>query len=284
MKTVTKRILAGAAALFLIFILYCFNGPLAPWMPFIIGYEIRDYDNVSVVVGAENRNIVTVFDYGKILADVEKFHGLKFHKKIRIFFLHDFTEIKRFMPWFPNQGLVGQLRFPARPCSQGPSGCEINTGDAVYIDISAVKRKNQSIEEVLKHELSHCVLHQNMGFLDTFALKSWFVEGLAVYSGGPHNFPEDEFNSIYYGTVFFYDSDFNDLYMNLPEHNPQFRYALYGKFIEYLVRVGGINKLQDLIKTYILDPESIRRKFKDVYHVELIEVLKDFENELKKKY
>jgi hypothetical protein len=47
-----------------------------------------------------------------------------------------------------------------------------------------------------------------MSFIDTFALRSWFVEGLAVYIGGPKNYPDDEFLKIYMPDDYVYDYDF----------------------------------------------------------------------------
>jgi len=270
MNVKTKRVLIIVVCnlFFIIFAGFCVSGPLAPWMPFVMGYEIRDYGNVSVVSAAGNRNLVPDLNYGKILASVESFHGLQYHRKIRIFFLRDPMDLKRFLPWFPHPG--------------GPSGYELNSGDTLFIDCAAVQRKGESLEEVVKHELSHCIIHQNMGFFDTFALKSWFVEGLAVYSGGPHDYPEDEFNRILAGTTLVSDKAFNDLYLNLPKHNPRFRYALYGKFIGYLARTGGIRKMQKLIKAVIRNPHALTAEFTRVYGVGLGTLSKDFTNDLRK--
>ncbi len=123
-----------------------------------------------------------------------------------------------------------------------------------------------------------------MGFFDTFALKSWFVEGLAVSCGGPKNFPDKEFYQVYFGTALFYDYDFNDLYVNLPKHNQQFRYALYGRFIDYLILTQGSSVLQDFLKAYMSNPREIKRVFRDIFNREPGELLKGFEDELEVEY
>jgi len=238
-------------------------------MPVIIGYEIQHHQNGTVAFRTGENALVPDSDYEEIVHSIEEFHGLKYNKRIRIFFLKEFFEIKRFIPWFNIQGV---------------SGCSLQTGDVVFIIVSAIKRKNQLIEEIIKHELSHCILYQNMNFFDTFKLKSWFIEGLAVYSGGPKNYPEDEFQKIYEHNTYFYNYDFNDLYANLPESNPRYRFALYGKFIEHIFLSHGIKKLQDFIKAYIQNPQNVRQEFKEIYHMELIDVLKIFENDIKEKY
>ncbi len=104
-------------------------------------------------------------------------------------------------------------------------------------------------------------------------------EGVAVYSRNPHDYyVGEEFIKLAVGQGYFFDDLNQDpALIKIPkEYRNKFIYAEYRSFIEYLVDKHGIDKLRKYLKEVINRPKMEKELFKQIYQVELSNMIFDF--------
>jgi hypothetical protein len=136
--------------------------------------------------------------------------------------------------------------------------------------------------ELIKHELSHDLLFQNMNFVNTFDLSSWFREGVAVYFAGPVYKEAVALIENINKMRIIHNKTLEKLYIYEPNGNRNMRYSyiLYGWFIEYLDTIYGRDKLIKFIHRTVKSPKQIRNIFKELYSERLIDVFERFKSTL----
>lgn len=150
----------------LVLIIYLFLfGRLFPFSPIIIGFKKIEYKNAIVYYHYPD-SVNEFSSVESIIEGVERFHGLRFKKKVKIFLTNSDKEYKRFT------GTTAR-------CITQP------LGGRIFISNRAKNEyRNEKIQfyTYLKHELSHSILYQNMSFIRELSYPTWFMEGIAMYS------------------------------------------------------------------------------------------------------
>ncbi len=259
MKFEKKYVLTGILTIFL---LYLFWGPLFPWSPLKIGYEKFGNSKVTVYIHDTEPKDSVVKKIYTIIETTEMFHGLKFKDKFTIIVTGRNSDMRRFIPW------------------QGGSGYSVSLEmmKVIYIGPNA-RMSPYGIETFIKHELSHQLIYQNTSTNEKKFImqgQSWFVEGIAIYYGGPFYYSKKE---VFRQCTDLYD-DFSSLYegniMKAPKNEIRFRYAYYGYFIGFLIDNYGHGKLIKYLRNYIESPVDYKHLFAKVYQKNIEELLKEF--------
>ena len=166
MKQYKKYIKNGILTVFLVIFVYLFLfGRLFPFSPIIIGFEKKEF-NKAIIYYHKTDNISEFLSIDTIIEGVERFHKLKFKKKVKIFLTKSDKEYKRYTGTtarFVTQPLKGRIFISNRAKTD-------------------YRNKKIHIYTYLKHELSHSILYQNMSFIRSLNYPSWFMEGIAMYS------------------------------------------------------------------------------------------------------
>jgi hypothetical protein len=144
----------------------------------LVGYELllgRLFPFSPVVVGfaRHEHGTYALFDHGQpelpqlsflsdVVAKEEQYHGMRFRSKPKIFFCRDDGEFHRLSG--------GKARFNA-----------IN--GRLFVSQRAQDDARQGridLQTYLTHELSHCLLQQNMSILRSLKMSRWLLEGVAM--------------------------------------------------------------------------------------------------------
>ncbi len=241
-------------------------GILFPLSPIKFGFTKIIYNNASILYPKE---MLLPDDYRSIdhlMNETEIFHRLGFKKKVTVIICATKSQYKRF----------STQRSPL---------CTMATGTIIYIN-PTIKDTNRDIQSFLKHELSHALIFQNTTFLKTFKIKRWIREGLAVFYGNPHHYYQgEEFLRLAVHEGYFLNFlQNNEAIQQIPkEIRYLFEYAEYKYFIDYLVTHYGLNLFLEFINQYIVEPDSEKELFKQIYPLELWEIFQKFEFDVKTK-
>lgn len=241
-------------------------GILFPLSPIKFGFNKISYHNASILYPKE---MLLPDDYKSVdhlMGETERFHRLKFKKKVTVIICATKSQYKRY----------STQRSPL---------CTMATGTIIYIN-PTIKDTNRDIQGFLKHELSHALIFQNTTFLKTFKIKRWLREGLAVFYGNPHHYYQGkDFCRLAVDEGYFLDFlQDNEAIEQIPrEIRYLFEYAEYKYFIDYLVTNYGMDLFLKFINQYILEPESEKELFKQIYSLELLEVFQKFKLEVMNK-
>ena len=261
-KAFTALFILLAAALIYTFL----RGILFPWSPVKVGFKKINY-NRSVIFYPENMPIDSDYrSVDSLMDETEKFHRLKFKKKVKVIICATKAQYHRF----------STQRSPL---------CTMFTGTVIYIN-PTVKKTNRDLKSFLKHELSHAVIYQNTTILKASKMKRWISEGLAVFYGNSHHyFQGKDFLKLAVDKGYFFE--FIKKRGNL-SHIPKdirylFEYAEYQYFIQYLVENYGSDLFFKFIHQYLLEPELEKKLFKKIYQLELLDVFQKFKVEVMNK-
>lgn len=257
----------GFIAIFILVItilLYSFIfGLLFPWSPIKFGFQKDSYNNSSVFY-PKNMSLSKDYEFiDRLMSETEKFHNLKFKKKVNVVICATKSQYKRF----------STQRTPI---------CTMYTGSTIYVNPTITDTK-RDIKSFLKHELSHAITYQNSTILKTSKMKRWITEGLAVFYGNSHHYYQGkEFLTLAVDKGYFFEFIKNRANIgNIPKNiRYSFEYAEYGYFIEYLAVKYGSDLLIKFIHQYLFEPDLEEKLFKQIYHLELLDVFQKFEGEV----
>jgi hypothetical protein len=260
----------GVIAIFILVItilIYSFIwGILFPWSPIKFGFNKVSYSDSSIFYP---NNMSIPIDYELIdhlMSETEKFHNLRFKKKVNIIICATKSQYQRF----------STQRSPI---------CTMYTGSVIYVNPS-IRDTKRDIKSFLKHELSHAIIYQNTTILKASKMKRWISEGLAVFYGNSHHYHQGkEFFILAVDEGYFFEFIKNSGNIG---HIPKdirysFEYAEYRYFIEYLVVNFGSDLFFKFIHQYVLEPELEEELFKQIYNLELLDVFQRFESEVMNK-
>ncbi len=265
-KTWLVRLIMIPIALALFLVIF-FSWTLFAWSPVKIGYKSYVFDKYEVFIHYKIQLEYDLDGIDRLFTENEEHHELSYNKKVGIFLCKNLKEINDCFPL---------IRVQA-------SGFTINTGDKVFINLKRMEESDIDLYELIKHELSHDLLYQNMGFLKTFDLSQWFREGIAVYFGGPgYERSKKELKSSFDIMRIDYNDTLEKLYIYEPngKRNMRYSYILYGWFIAYLDDNLGRDNLIDFIHRTIDSPNEIRDIFHQIYSEKLIDVFERFKSSL----
>ena len=250
----------------LIIYLFLF-GKLFPFSPIIIGFEKHELPNSIVYI----QKGMPPNDYENIdtlISSVEKFHDLKYLKKPKIFLFSDsITYISRSLS-------------KARMCAYRNS--------RIFAASWALKEARNgkiSLEIYLNHELSHTIIHQQLG-IRAIRYPQWLLEGIAVYSSnqmGTSIYPSksETYRLIqagnfmppnYFKTI---NEDKIKLDFEILEDRVAFMYSQFACIVDYLITIYGRDKFLIYMKSLTKSKEH-DKIFKEIFEIDFDEFIIDF--------
>ncbi len=268
MKLSIKNIRKGIGIVFLFTLAYLFLfGRFLPFSPLIPGFEKQESDKAIVYYHkTDAANEFAAID--KIIEEVEKFHGLKLKKKVKIFLTASEREHKHY------SGTTA--RFVTHP----PEG-------RIFISNRAKNEyRNRQIrfDTYIKHELSHTLLYQNMSLIRSLSYPAWFMEGMAMYSArqvgtdGYYSYEQTKetiANGIFvvpadWGTII---SGKGETVRNCPHENKYwFIYSEFALLVNNMAVKYGEDKLMDFLKSSLTEKdfyELFERTFRQSFEAYL---------------
>ncbi len=269
MRLKKRRIFIGAliSLAFLLAMAFPF-GPLMPWSPVKPGYHRVSYASADVYLGGGDNQLG---DYGgveKMMRDAEKFHRMEYLRKVKVIACKSWGDCARAMPWLNVKAL---------------GGVTLATGDVIYIT-PKLKEKNFSVEEFLRHELSHALLSQHTTIRKSLKMtdQAWFSEGLAVSFGDQKAYlSRAEFLERAPKTDLAKFIDPESMDRSAPGWNQRFAYTAQRYFLEYLKQRFGADRFQDFTVRYIDNPDDYRNLFNEVFQISFPDAIKQFEQAIK---
>jgi len=246
-------------------------GKLFPYSPLKIGFTKYELSNIVIYIqnGAEYRDLKAI---DSLFPSIEDFHQLKFLKKPDIYIFRDSENYL--------QRSISKARFCAYP------------NGSLLISPWALKEANEGIISLniyVKHELSHTLLYQHMGFITAyFYFPRWLLEGIAVYSSnqmGTSWYPgnEDTYEFIKEGNFMspdFYNSDKEDKMQINVKNRIAFIYSEFGCIVDYMISIGGKDKFLIYMKT-LLHNNNHGLVFKDIYGISFDKFINNFKEFIK---
>jgi len=248
--------------IFCLLMLYLFWGPLFPWSPIKIGYKKIETEKCTLYIKDLVQRDEAVYKLDEIITAEEAWHGLTYKENFKIVVLDESSNMKRYVFWLKGNSSAVSLGFV----------------NLVYIGPNA-RKSLYGIDTYIKHELSHLLIHQNTpSKKDVFEMQrqGWLVEGIATYFGGPDFYAKAEFIAACKERGLEFTSLNETNIMNVPIRDLRLRYAYYKYFIQFLVETYGLEKLQEYIKKYLINPREYKNIFLEVYQNDLSIILDKF--------
>lgn len=241
-------------------------GKLFPYSPVKIGFAKYKLSNIVIYVqnGAVYKDLQPI---DSLFPSIEDFHQLKFLQKPDIYIFRDRENYL--------QRSISKARFCAYP------------NGSLFISPWALKEADEgtiSLNIYVKHELSHTLLYQHMGFIIAyFYFPRWLLEGIAVYSSnqmGTSWYPgkEETYEFIKEGNFMppaSYNSDKEDSVQINVKNRIAFIYSEFGCIVDYMITTGGKDKFLNYMKT-LLHNNNHDQVFKDIYGISFDKFLINF--------
>ncbi len=258
MKKKWKWISGAAAVVFLMILIYLFQGPLFPWNPIKPGYEKIKFSRGMLYIKDITGKDSIVFRIDKIIEAEEKFHDLRYQDDMKIFIVNRDGSMKRFLPWMGGAGYSVSLSM-ANLIYIGPKARNSKAGPGPHI----------------KHELSHMLIDQNTSLENALEMheQGWFVEGIAEYFSGHTFYSREEFKEVCRRYKFEFDGLMEKNPLKMKGKELLFSYSYYKYFIEYLCITNGEQKLRQYLKRYIQKPGEYKELFREIYGTDLKNLL-----------
>jgi hypothetical protein len=170
---------------------------------------------------------------------------------------------------FPSQSRYKQFTLG----SDGNASC---AGSNLFLNPEGIGHHN--LEPIIRHEMSHAIARQHVGYLGGFALPAWMDEGIATYLGTPswaspqslrkhlHNIPLPQVvSSTDMNSTLQWSNAASQLGLVTVE------YAYARCLVEYLIQEYG----QDKVRSFMLGAsffEDNNRRFQSTFGLDLREV------------
>ena len=238
-------------------------GPLFPWSPIKPGYRAASYARAEVYFDQKGPMPEDCRDLDRLIGEAEEFHRMRFHRRVKVVVCKDWGGCQRYLPWLSVKGL---------------GGVTLATGDVIYLT-PLLKQKRLSLDEFLRHELSHAIVSQNTSIRNSLKLtdQAWFSEGLAVAFGDQRAYlSREEFAARAAGTDLADYIDPARMNRAAPGWEARFAYPAQRYFVEYLRQAFGPDRFHRFLAEYIQAPDDYRRQFGEAFGVELGEAIRRY--------
>jgi len=268
--TKPKRLVLASVLLLALFVLShaSFSGALFPWSPVRPGYAAEPFAGATVVYSHERGLPDALRGADAVVAEVARANRLAFHHPVTIVLADDWGLF--------NRGAL--LGWKARPLPV--LGAALQTGTVVYLSPLA-REPGRDVAAVLRHELTHALMFQQMPLSETFALArlDWFEEGLAVHFGNPGDYPDDAAWRRWARHPGYRFGPAGDPGLRrVPEElRGPFRLSEYRVFTEYLMDRGGGERFFAFRDGVLRDPGRWDRAFARAFGAGFAEVVADYE-------
>lgn len=268
-KNIVKKLAGIFGIMIVLFVIYhVLFGRLFPWSPLQFGFKQVHFSNVVVILPKDTSLPKELENIDNFLTETEQFHQLQFQKPVKVILPETHSQYTRF----------SSVRALA---------CALQSGTVVFLSPDIPKEKRNRVD-LLKHELSHVLLFQHTGTLKSFKLPDWFQEGIAIYYGNPRDnfvgkaFTKAAIDDGYFFNILNAEAEIQKIPL---EHRYRFLQSEYRCFMEYLIETFGIDTVREYMKALLKAPEEEFPLFRQIFDVELQEVLDTFsEDVLTKKW
>ena len=263
-KTIAKGI-AGILGITIVLavIYHLLFGRLFPWSPIQLGFKRVHFAGAVVILPQKAALPEELENIADVLAETEQFHQLQFQKPVKVVLPETHTQHTRFS-------------------SARALACALQSGTVVFLSPN-IPRENRNRADLLKHELSHALLFQHAGLIGSFRLPEWFREGIAIYYGNPRDgFVGEAFSKAAVDDEYFFNIlNAKEEIRKIPlNHRYRFLHSEYRCFMEYLVEMYDIDTVREYMKALLKAPEEERPLFRQVFDVQLQEVLDTFSEDV----
>ncbi len=265
-----RRAIRVAVLFLLLFVLShaSTRGPLFPWSPVRPGYAAQTFPGATVVYPALGGMPDAYRRADTLVAAVARANRLAVRASVTIVVTEDWTLFNR----------GGLLRWDTGPLPV--LGAALQTGTVVYVSPLALE-PGRDLAGVLRHELTHALMFQQMPLRRTFALVrlDWFEEGLAVLAGNPGDYLDDAAWARLARHPAYRFGPGGDLELRrVPaEMRGSFRLAEYRVFIQYLVDRLGPDAFFAFRDDVLRDPEDCDGAFVRAFGAGFGEVVAGYE-------
>jgi hypothetical protein len=270
-----KVIFINIGVVVILFVTFCYQlfwGKLFPYSPIKIGFN--KYELSNIIVDVQNGCMYDQYKtFDSYISEVKKFHELQFINKPKIFIFRDADNYL--------QHSITKARFFAYP------------NGSLVISPWAIQEARDgkiSLKIYLKHEFSHTLLFQHMGFITAYLIyPRWLLEGIAVYSTeqmGTSWYPSkaETYKYINRGNFFtpeyFNASKENEVKLDV-KYKITFEYSEFACIVDYLIahygKIKFIQYIVRLLNSYY--PDDV---FKEIYGIDFKTCLQDFKNHVNK--
>lgn len=244
------------------------RGVLFPWSPVRPGYAAASFAGATIVYPARGGLPDAYRRADTILAEVERANQLAFRDRVTVVVTDDWGLF--------NRGTL--LGWKGRPFPV--LGAALQTGTVVYISPLA-REPGRDMAGVLRHELTHALMFQQMALRETFELVrlDWFEEGLAVHAGNAADYMDDHAWSLWARHPGYRFGPWGDAELRrLPEdQRGVFRLSEYRVFIEFLVERYGRERFFAFRDAVLRDPEGYPAAFQARFGAPFTAVVAEFE-------
>ncbi|MGE0101898.1 MAG: hypothetical protein AB7H86_08805 [Blastocatellales bacterium] len=266
--TVRKLLFAvGLTAITLLLLAFPF-GPLMPWSPVRPGYRTTAFAGADIITGESDPVLAAYGGIDEIISEAERYHSLKFNSRVKVIACRSWSDCGRYLPWMSIRGL---------------GGVTLATGDVIYIT-PRLREKGLDPVEFLRHELSHAVVSQNTGIIQSFKMveQGWFAEGMAVSFGRQRAYlTREEFLRQAEKTDLAAVIDPERMDRAGPAWSAKLAYVAQSNFIEYLQHEAGRDTFQRFLLAYIKDPDNYRNLFEESFHIPFPEAIVRFQRSIR---
>lgn len=265
-----KYVLLVSTLLLALFVLShaSFSGVLFPWSPIRPGYASVRFPDATVVYPARSGLPDAYRVTQSIMDEVARANRLAFRDRVTVVVADDWG-------LFVRGSLLG---WKGRPLPV--LGSALQTGTVVYLSPLA-REPGRDMAGVLRHELTHAIMFQQMPLRETFELVrlDWFEEGLAVHAGNAGDYPDDaawKRWAMHPGYRFGPGGD-PELRRVPEEMRGPFHLSEYRVFVEYLMDRRGRERFFAFRDAVLRDPDAYDAAFVRHFGAGFASVVADFE-------
>lgn len=264
-----KLVAAGLLVVLCLALLHALAfGALFPWSPVKPGYSAHRFDRAVLYAPHAYTLPPGLSDLDALLGQVEADNRLTFGAPLKIVVTDTWAQF--------NRGAL--LGFGGTPLPV--LGAALQTGTVVYLS-PLVHEPARDAAAVLRHELVHALMFQQLPLKETFALVrlDWFEEGLAVLYGNPRDYMSDaEWQAAAGGAAYRAGLLAPHVPPGLaPEDYSRFRLAEYRLFMTYLQKRFGNTRFFRWRDRVLDQPEDPAHAFEEVLDTPMPVVVADFE-------
>jgi hypothetical protein len=263
---VRLSVVTTAVAVLTVFSYQLLWGKLFPYSPVKPGFTKHELSHMVIYV-QDGCNVRTCETVDALMQEIEDFHGMRFTSKPEVLVFRD------------SESYLQRSITSARFCAY-PNGSLVVSPWAVREALDG----KISMEIYLRHELSHVLLYQHMGFITAyFFYPRWLLEGIAVYSThqmGTSWYPSKAETYAYIREGNFLPPEhFNTQRENsVPlrvRYKTTFMYSEFACIVDYLIATYGKDRFMQYT-TQLLTSCRPEKVFTDVYGMNFEVCLRDF--------
>jgi len=264
------------AAIVLLAVYELLLGRLFPFSPVVVGFSRQEFESYVLYHHGQQESNQLPF-LSDVVVIEEKYHGMSFRSKPEIFFCRSDSEFHRLTG--------GTARF-------------IAINGRLFVSQRAqqdVKQGRIDLRTYVTHEMSHCLLQQNMPLLRPLKMPRWLLEGIAMDCAGQVGvglYPSKSkvYEAVAQG-VFCEPDDFGTYLSGEKgtaisckiENKTAFFYSEFGCLVEFVRSSYGTQRYQAFLKDVVESRKlDVEKSFEKAFGTKLCDDIVRFKKETQK--